>query len=228
MRISTTLAIALGLAAGVGACKKDKKKEEPVVQPDKGSGSAGGRTASGSATTPVAEKPLEGEALAKRYQECGQLMATNDMDGFSSKCVADGFKAHNAAMGMDMTKDQMIAEMKDMKTAFSDVKFEPQMIFVNGRTVAAVAFHSATTTGPMKMGDHEMPKTDKKVGALMFHTLKMNDANKATEEWAIMDMGTFMAQMGMGSKEMAGRPLMEKGMDGAPQIIVAANDEKEK
>jgi steroid delta-isomerase-like uncharacterized protein len=99
---------------------------------------------------------------------------------------------------------------------------------VNGRTIAAVAFHSGTNTGPMKMGDQEMPKTDKKVGALFFHRLKLDDTNKTTDEWVMMDMGTMMAQLGMGAKEMAGRPLMEKGMDGAPQIIVAANDDKEK
>ena len=229
MRISTTLALALGLAAGVGACKKDKKKDDqPVVQPDKGSGSAGGMMASGSGAAPVAEKPLEGEALAKRYIECGNMMAAGDMDKFGSTCVAEGFKAHSAAMGMDMTKSDMLAMMKDMKSSFSDMKFEPQMIFVNGRTVAAVALNTGTNTGPMKMGDHEMPKTDKKIGMMMFHRLKMDDTNKATDEWEISDMGTFMAQLGMGSKEMAGRPLMEKGMDGAPQIIVAANDDKEK
>src|SRR5688572_14281565 len=133
MRISTTVALVLALAA-TGACKKDKDKDkEPSPQqPITGSGSAGGMTASGSGTAPVAAKPLEGEALAKRYIECAGMINANDLDKFTTDCVAASFKAHDAAMGTDMTgPDQLKAMFKDMKTGFPDMKIEPQLVFVN-------------------------------------------------------------------------------------------------
>jgi ketosteroid isomerase-like protein len=74
-----------------------------------------------------------------------------------------------------------------------------------------------------------MKATNKKLGMLFFHRLKINDANKATEEWFIDDASTMMGQLGMLPKEASPhRALMDKGMDGAPMIVVAADDDKEK
>jgi predicted ester cyclase len=72
----------------------------------------------------------------------------------------------------------------------------------------------------------EMPPTNKKVGMFMLHMATFDDANQITEEWWVMDDGTFGAQLGI-SPPM-GRPVADKGLDGAPNIVVATDSDVEK
>jgi steroid delta-isomerase-like uncharacterized protein len=62
----------------------------------------------------------------------------------------------------------------------------------------------------------------------MYQRLAVNDENKVTEEWAYFDPATMMGQLGISKGAPPARPVMEKGMDGAPVIAVAADDDKEK
>jgi predicted ester cyclase len=74
-----------------------------------------------------------------------------------------------------------------------------------------------------------IPATNKKVGMLFFHKLALNDQNKATEEWAFDDPSTMMGQLGLAPKDAPPtRPAMDKGLDGAPIVVVTADDAKEK
>ena len=78
-------------------------------------------------------------------------------------------------------------------------------------------------------GQPEMPPTNKKFGQLMFHRLAINEQNKASEEWVYMDPMTMMGQLGMLPKGTPPvRPAMEKGWDGAPIIVVTADNDAEK
>ena len=233
MRISTGLVLALGLAVAAG-CKK--KKDEggggtagtgDMAGTGSGTGGMAG-TGSGSAAEP--EKTLTGADLAKRYQECAALVNAGDTAKFKTMCLADDFKGHDAAMNMDMTAADVDKMFGDMKKTFPDMKMEPQLILVNGRNIAAVALTTGTMQGEMDMGPMgKVPATNKKTGMMFFQRLKLNDANKTTEEWVIMDVATMMGQLGMSPKEAPPvRPVMDKGMDGAPMVVVAADDEKEK
>jgi predicted ester cyclase len=80
----------------------------------------------------------------------------------------------------------------------------------------------------MKSPMGEVPATNKKVGFLMFHRLEINDANKATEEWAYIDVPSMMGQLGLAPKGTPAPPVMEKGIEGAPIVVVTADDAKEK
>ena len=177
---------------------------------------------------PVKPAPKTGKELAQLYQDCGALIAGAKWDDFMKQCSADGFVAHMAD-DKDMKRDEVLPMFKDMRVAFPDSKMEPQLILVNGRNLLAVSLTSGTHEGPMKSPMGEIPATKKKYGQLMYHRLAVNDENKVTEEWAYFDPGTMMGQLGLLPKGAPpSRPVMEKGMEGAPVIAVAADDEKEK
>jgi len=81
----------------------------------------------------------------------------------------------------------------------------------------------------MKTPMGEIAATKKKIGMMFFHKLALNDGNKATEEWWYGDPATMLGQIGKLPKEFGPvRPATDKGLDGAPIVIVAADDAKEK
>ncbi|HEY5944259.1 MAG TPA: nuclear transport factor 2 family protein [Kofleriaceae bacterium] len=179
---------------------------------------------------PPPPAPLTGAALADKYKACVDLVNAGKLDDFKKDCVADSYTGH-AVAGMPEVKgaDAMIAWMKDMKTAMPDWKLAPQLVIVSGRTILAVNLVTGTHTGTMKSPMGDVPATNKKVGHLMFHRLAINEQNKATDEWVYADGMTMMGQLGLlpkGARPV--RPVMEKGMDGAPIVVVTADDAKEK
>jgi predicted ester cyclase len=221
MRTMTTLSIALALALA-GACKKDKN-ENKETPPQTGSNTAGQGTGMGKVAEPP--KTLTGADLANKYIECSKLMSAGDAK--FKDCLAPDAVSKMPDSGMPDTvgADKIWASMQEMRTSFTDMKGAPQLLLVNGRQIAAVLWHGGTHTGAMKMGPQEIPATNKKFGALAFQLLTFNDANQATEEIFIMDMNTWMNQLGLSPQP--GRPLMESGKP-APDIAVAADDAKEK
>jgi len=226
MKISTSLVVAFSVFAFAG-CKK--KKEEGTNQPTP--------TDPGSAVAkptepppPPPPKPMTGPELAELYKKCGGYLNEGKADDFKKDCIDEKFVGHEVGMPDTQGADQMLTMMKDMKAAFPDMKIQPQLVIVNGRNIYGVGLHTGTQSGPMKMpGQPEIPATNKKVGALYFHKLAVNDANKVTEEWGFADHGTMMAQLGLAPKGSSPkRAAMDKGLEGAPIVVVAADDAKEK
>jgi steroid delta-isomerase-like uncharacterized protein len=75
----------------------------------------------------------------------------------------------------------------------------------------------------------EVPPSNKKVGVMFFHKLAVNDANLVTEEWSYGDPATMMGQLGALPKDAPPvRPASDKGIEGAPNVVVTADDPKEK
>ena len=231
MKTRTMVVFTLGLALAVGCKKKDKAQDQgnmagsgsstAVTKPNEGSGAA-------KPPDPPKPTPKTGKDLAQLYQDCGALIAGAKWDDFLKTCSAEGFVAHQAD-DKDMKREEVVPMFKDMQVAFPDSKMHPQLILVNGRNILAVSLMTGTHEGTMKTPMGEIPATKKKYGQLMYHRLAVNDENKVTEEWSYFDPGTMMAQLGLTPKEAPpSRPAMEKGMEGAPVIVVAADDEKEK
>jgi predicted ester cyclase len=213
------------LATGAACSKKPKEGKAPDI------GSASntmGSAGSGSAA-PVTEAKLEGKALADRYLECTGHINAAKWDDFKTKCLSTDYKAHQAD-GQDVQgADAVIDWFKSQHTAFPDMKMQPQVVLVNGRNILAVALITGTHTGTLKGPMGEVPATNKKMGQLMFHRLTINDENRANQEWAYFDPHTMAFQLGLTPKEApAMRPAMDKGIDGAPVVVVAADDAKEK
>jgi predicted ester cyclase len=228
------VSIGLAIALSVVACKKKKDSENkepvgssaPMVQ-ETGSGSAGAMMAgSGSA---AAEATLNGKDLADKYMKCVGLINDGKLDDFASTCVAADYKGHDMDEGDMSGVDALKTQFTAMRKAFPDFHLTPQLVIINGRNILAVNMVTGTNSGAMEMpGAPAMPATNKKFGQLMFHRLTLNDQNKATEEWAYADPATMMGQLGMAPKGMPVRPMMDKGWDGAPNVVVTADNDTEK
>jgi len=229
MKIGTTLLIA-ALAATGGACKKKDKGSTATTDPGSGTPKPNEGSGATKPPEPEKEKPLVGDALAKKYISCVGMVNDAKYDDFKKDCMAADFKGHMAD-GPDVPNvDAVIGYFKAMKTGFPDWKLTPQLVLINGRDILAIELSTGTNTADWKSPDgHDMKKTDKKIGLLMFHRLTINDENKATEEWVYEDPGTMMGQLGLLPKEAPPmRPATEASWEGAPIIVVAADDDKEK
>ncbi len=224
------IAIGVSLALSVVGCSKKKPQEnkEPPAPVEATPGSAG---SAGSAAAAV-EKPMTGKDLADKFLKCTDMLVSDKMDDFKSTCVEASFTGHEMDQGDVKGVDQLTAMFAGMKKGFPDFKEQPQLVLVNGRNIMAVELSTGTNSGPLAMpGMPELPATNKKVGTLFFHRIAIDDANKATEEWAYEDPVTFMGQLGQlppPPKGPATRPAMDKGWDGAPNVVVAADDDAEK
>ena len=232
-KLSMVLAIGIGL---VGCKKKDNTQPAPKATANEtgsgmgsamGSGSAAMATGSGSAAE--APKAATGQDLADAYTKCTGDLNDGKFDDFKKDCITDDFTGHEG--GMDVKgADQLIGMFTAMKAAFPDEKYEPQIVLVNGKNILAAVLWTGTNEGAMKMpGMPDVPATHKKVGTMMFHRLAINDDNKASEEWGFMDEATMMSQLGLMPKNaMPKRAAMDKGMDGAPIVVIAKDDDAEK
>ena len=234
MKLRTMAMVVLGvgaLATGAGCKKKPKEGKAPEGSGSatmSGTGAASGAGSAGSAAEPPKEAKLEGKALADRYLECVGMIGTK-WDDLKSKCLAKDYKGHEADGREIPDADAVIEWFKGQYTAFPDMKMQPQLVLVNGRNILAVGLLTGTHTGPMKTPMGEVPATNKKIGQLMFHRLTIDDENRANEEWAYFDPATMASQLGLLPKEAPPlRAAMDKGLDGAPIVVVAADDDKEK
>jgi predicted ester cyclase len=233
MKLRTSIMIA---ALAVGGCSK--KKDDPKAADPTPKTSEPGKP-DPAKPDPNAAKPdpnakkepkLEGEALAKKYIACTDTLNAAKFDEFKKDCLAADYKGHMAG-GPDVPNaDAVVGFFKGMKAGFSDLKFSPQLVVVNGRNIYGVGLMTGTNNGDFKTPDGmDVKKTDKKIGVLMFHKLAINDENKAAEEWEFQDPMAMMGQLGLVPKEAGPtRPALDKGLDGAPVIVVAKDDATEK
>ena len=230
MKLRTMAMVTLGVGALAGAGCSKKPKEQKAPDTTMGTAAGTGATAgTGAGTAAAPEAKLEGKALADRYVECMGMANEKKWDDFRTKCLADDFKAHQADGPSTEGGDAAIAWFKDQTAAFPDMKLEPQLVLVDGRDILGVFLMTGTQSGPLKSPMGELPATNKKVGQLAFHRLKINDENRAAEEWIYMDPATLMSQLGVMPKEAPKlRAAMEKGLEGAPVIVVAEDSETEK
>ncbi|MBA3539722.1 MAG: ester cyclase [Deltaproteobacteria bacterium] len=235
------IAFGLGLAGGAGCKKKSSTETGAGSSTMSGSsttgtaaGSAGGTamgsagSAAGSAEAPK-ETPKTGNDLAAKYTDCVGHINAGKFDDFKSQCIAADYKGHQVDAPVVASADDAINYFKGNRVAFPDMKLAPQLVLINGRNVLAVNLATGAHTGVMKTPMGDVPATNKKIGQLLFHRLAINDENRANEEWVFMDPSTMMGQLGMLPKEAGpSRLAMEKGLEGAPVVVIATDDAKEK
>ena len=226
------LAAALALVA-IPACKKKDADQSatPPATPAMGSGSAMGSNAMAKPVDKPAEaaKPKTAQELADGYKACGDKLNSGKVDDFVKDCLADDFTSK--MMDHEMKKADMKGMFEGMRAAFPDMKWQPQLVLVNGHNIFAVALSTGTHEGTMKMpGMPDVPATHKKFGQLVAHKLTLGDDGKAKQEQGWEDEGTFASQLGLmpGKDAPPKRAAMDKGLDGAPIVAIAADDAKEK
>jgi predicted ester cyclase len=224
------LAAALALVA-MPACKKkdaDQPAPAPAPTPAMGSGSAATPAPNAKPTEKEPAKPKTAQEMVDMYKSCTENINAGKFDDFLNTCVDANYVGHEG--DKSIKRDDVKAEFVAMKAAFPDMKFAPQLVLVNGHTIIGVGLMTGTNEGTMKMpGMPDVPATHKKVGSLWAHKLALGDDGKAKEEWMFADEGTMMAQLGLMPKDAPPkRAAMDKGLDGAPIVAIAADDAKEK
>lgn len=219
----TTLLVTCAALLAAGACgkKKEEAKQQPVARPEPAP------PAKPPEPPPPPPKPakLEGAALAQRMIDCHGAFSAGDAAKLKD-CYTGGAASRwlDSAAPEVKGADAIVKGAMDLRGGFPDAKSVPQLVLVNGRNVAAVLWFSATNTGTF-MG---MPPTSKKVGYLMLHMANFDDVNQITEEWWVMDDATIARQLGMLPPEAGpGRPVLDKGQDGAPVVVVATGSDVE-
>ncbi len=235
MKKMMTAAALLALAGT--ACTK-KKKEEGTGGPTAGSNMAGsgssmagsGSAAMGSGSAgsaAVAAKPMTGEELAKRFDECWGYFNDAKWDDFKGCYTADSVdETPGAPMPPANGPDAIVASVKTFKDAYPDMKGEPVLELVNGHNLVSVMFISGTNTAPMKTPMGEMPATKAKVGFMMGQVFELADDGKVKHEWDFFDLPTLMGQTKADPKHPV-RPVMDKAPM-AKEVVIAKDDEKEK
>lgn len=220
MKTSTFVFASLLVVAGCS-----KKGEEGTVQKQP----LGGAATAPPAPPVEAPKPLTGQALAMKYQACIDQINAGKFDEFKAECLDGSYVAHEAGKAETSKADDLVAGFKSMKAGVPDFKLAPQIVLVSGRTILAVELVTGTHSATLKTPMGDVPATNKKLGALMFHRLTLNDANKVTEEWSYSDEPSMMGQLGLPLPGVpVGRAAREKGLDGAPVVLVATDDAQEK
>jgi steroid delta-isomerase-like uncharacterized protein len=221
-------ALALGLALAAGCKKKEPPQDRPAPA-GSGSAPAAATGSAGSAPTPppAAPAPKTGKDLAQVLLDCGELINAAKWEAFGQQCAAPGFITHQAG-DRDLTRDQLVPQLAEAKVAFPDIRVAPQLLLVNGRSVASVVLMKGTNDGPLKGEAGTLPATKQKMGVLLYERFAMTDENQASERWAYVDPGTMLGQLGHRLKgAQPVRPALEQGLPGAPVIAVAAGDAKE-
>jgi steroid delta-isomerase-like uncharacterized protein len=137
--------------------------------------------------------------------------------------MAPGFVSHQVD-DRDLTREQVIPQLSGARAAFSDLKVEPQLVLVNGRTLLTIALMKGTNDGPMKGEAGTLPATQRRIGVFMYERFAMSEAGPPSEQWAYADPATLLGQLG---HLPLVRPAQEAGLPGAPVIAVAADDARE-
>jgi predicted ester cyclase len=210
---------AVALSLGATACKKEEASPEPKVNDDK-------KAAPATAETPAPTASLTDEERAKTYQACWAAFNTRDWARLEA-CYADGAQIH-LPNGLSLGgKGGRTAVPKAFAAAFPDLVGELQVVLVSGNNIASLALLKGTHTGSLAMpGMPEIPPTNKRIGMLVVHTGELDDQGKAVREWHFFDTGTMLGQLGL--SPAPGRPVMDKGIVEAPQVVVAKDDEAER
>jgi ketosteroid isomerase-like protein len=221
-----TILLVLALSVPAFSCSKNKEasatpKQERVIAP---------KTGEAPKQEPSPPGPLTGAALADKYRACTALINDAKFDDYKKDCVEADYTVH-AVAGMPEVKgvDNLIGVFQGRKSAMPDWKLQPQLIMISGRNILAVNLVTGTHTGRLRTPSGDVAATNKKVGQLTFHRVAIDDANKATDEWAYADAATMLAQLGIAPKGTPPkRPALDKGWDGAPIVVVSAGDVKER
>ncbi|HET6279659.1 MAG TPA: ester cyclase [Polyangia bacterium] len=173
----------------------------------------------------LAEKPLEGQALADRYTTCWDLFGNKKWAEFETCYDASTV---SVAPGQQPAKGGKAIVEKHAKTiaeAMPDVKGDVQLMLVSGRKAVTVAVFTGTHTGPLKGPMGTIPATNKKIGQVVAHAIESGPKAIASKEWFIQDGGTMMAQLGL--SPMPARPALDKGWMDKPTVVIAGNSKTE-
>jgi steroid delta-isomerase-like uncharacterized protein len=118
-------------------------------------------------------------------------ITAHDVDTVAA-VMADDFVEHEEAPGLAPSKQGALDFFELIFSAFPDLRFEPEDVFVAGdKAVARVRF-----TGTHKGDFMGVPASGKPVDAQLIDIIRFGDDGLAHEHWGVMDALAIMQQVG--------------------------------
>ncbi len=120
-----------------------------------------------------------------------ELINAADIDGFGD-LMADDFVEHEETPGLAPTKDGVLEFFRMYRTAFPDLRMDPEEVLVSGDKTVTRVRATGTHQGEL-MG---MPPTGRSVDVKLIDIMQFNDAGMIREHWGLVDMLSMMQQLG--------------------------------
>jgi len=120
------------------------------------------------------------------------LINAGDLDGFA-ELLSDDFVEHEAAPGLEPTKEGVLQFFTMYRAGFPDLRFEPEQFFVDGDRVAVYFRVTGTHSGEF-MG---IPPTGKSMDVHGVDIVRFGDDGVGREHWGVFDTMGMMQQLGV-------------------------------
>lgn len=132
---------------------------------------------------------MERVAAMRRLYE---LINAGDIDGFGDQ-LADGFVEHEAAPGMDPTKEGVKQLFRMYRASFPDLRMDVEEVLPSGDKVVGRIRATGTHTGEAFMG---LPASGKSVDVQLIDITRFDDDGLAREHWGVVDTLSMLQQLG--------------------------------
>ena len=119
------------------------------------------------------------------------LINAGDIDGFGA-LLAEDFVEHEAAPGLEPTKEGVTQFFHMYRAAFPDLRMDAQDVLLSGDKVTARVRATGTHEGEF-LG---MPATGKSIDVQLIDIIRFDDDGLACEHWGVLDSLAMMQQLG--------------------------------
>jgi len=132
---------------------------------------------------------MERVAAMRRLYE---LINAGDIDGFVDQ-LADGFIEHDAAPGMEPTKEGVKQLFRMYRASFPNLRMAVEEVLPSGDKVVGRIRATGTHTGEAFMG---LPASGKSVDVQLIDITRFDDDGLAREHWGVFDALSMLQQLG--------------------------------
>ena len=126
-------------------------------------------------------------------RRCYELINAGDIDGFG-QFLAEDFVEHAQAPGLAPTREGVLEFFTMYRSAFPDLRFEPQDYIASDDKVVVRVRATGTNTGGDFMG---MPATGKSIDVQLIDIVLFGDDGLGHAHWGVVDVMTMMQQLGV-------------------------------
>ena len=125
-------------------------------------------------------------------RRCYELINAGDVDGFG-QFLAEDFVEHEQTPGLAPTREGVLEFFKLYRSAFPDLRFEPQDYIASEDKVVVRVRATGTNTGSEFMG---MPATGRSIDIQLIDIVRFADDGLGHEHCGVADVMTMMQQLG--------------------------------